>query len=274
MQQDKDDQPIPLCPVPATLRRLATLSHERSGLVRQCDVRGLLHCHTAYSDGAHNLRDMVHTAREIGLEYLGFSDHVRSGAHPDGLAACALARQHEEIEALREECPDFDILQGVEVAMDHDGRLPLDEEALSRFDYVIVSLGDCAGEDPGHLTERAVRAIMHPCTTILSKPIGTYMLAQPPVPMDLGRVLQAAAEARVAVEVNAMPAVIDPDWQYCHLAQQHGVLLSINPDAHRAARLVDYRHGVELIRKAGLCCRQILNTLTAPELREFLRRGA
>lgn len=272
MQNDQDIEPFRICPSPATRQRLGDLRHEGNGLVRPCDVRGVLHCHTAYSGGAHRLRDMVETARQIGLDYLGVSDHARSEHDPHGLDARALAHQREEIEALREEYPDFDLLQGVEVYMARDGSMPLDDEALASVDYVIVSLLNGRDDPPAHRTEHAIRAIMNPYTTILSKPVTGYMLAHPPAPIDLDAVLAAAAETRTAVEVSAIPEDVDAEWVHCRRAQQLGVLLSINPNAHRAARLVDYRHGVELTRKAGLCCRQILNTLTAPELRAYLHR--
>ena len=268
---DRSGESLPICPAPATRARLSALNSEASGLVRQCDVLGLLHCHSLYHGGVHTLRAMVETAREIGLQYLGFSDHVRSQAHPDGLEPAAFARQHEEIEDLRRDFDGFDILQGVEVVMEPDGSLPM-EEHLADFDFVIVSLGQGRDDSAETQTKRAIRAIMHPCTTVLSKPVGEYMFAAPPVPMDMARVLRAACEARIAVEVNAIPGGVDETWAHCRLAQQHGVLLSINPDAHRAARLVDYRFGVELIRRAGLCCRQLLNTMNSTELRAFLKR--
>lgn len=241
--------------------------------MRPCDVRGLLHCHSHYCDGAHSLRALVETARELGLEYLGVSDHIRSDRRREGLDSKAFARQREEIEAINERYPDFEIFHGVELDISPDGALPLDEQTLGVFDYVIVSLDEEQDLPPAVLTERVVRAIMHPFTTILSRPVAGLMLARPPVPLDMEAVLCAAAEAGAALEFDALPGDVDPDWTHCHRAQELGVLLSVNPNAHRAARLVDYRHGVELTRKAGLCLRQLLNTLTRAELRAFLDRS-
>lgn len=274
MYSDADFNEVPICPSPATRHRLGGLRQEGNGLVRPCDVRGILHCHTLYAGGAHSLRAMVDTAREIGLEYLGVSDHAISELHPDGLDVEALARQRGEIEAINAELPDFSVLQGVEVYMEADGSLPLPEETLATCEYVIVSLAGGNGADPASRTAHAIRAIMNPYTTILSRPVSEYMFAGPPAPIDIEAVLQAAAECRTAVEVSAIPERLDQGAGFCRRAQELGVLLSINPNAHRAARLVDYRHGVELTRNAGLCCRQILNTFTGAELRAFLARGA
>jgi DNA polymerase (family 10) len=97
------------------------------------------------------------------------------------------------------------------------------------------------------------------------------MLWKSPCPIDVEAVLVAAAESRTAVEIDANPHSLELDWENCRRAQELGIMMSINPNAHRAARLVDYRHGVELARKAGICCRSILNTMSYAELRDYLK---
>ena len=241
-------------------------------LIRPCDIRGVLHSHSRWGDGAHSLEAMVKTAREIGLQYLGISDHFRSEHHEDGLDVPAVAIQRQEIEELNERYPDFDILQGVELDANLDGSLPLDDATLLMFDYVLVSLPLNGSGDPEALTDRALRVLDNELVTVLAKPVGDYMLRQPPVPMDMERILRKAAETETAVEIDANPQSLDLDWHHCRLAQQLGVYLSISPDAHRAARLVDYRHGAEMARDAGICCRNILNSLSSVELRAYLRR--
>ncbi len=239
-------------------------------LVRPCDVRGVLHAHSRYTDGAHDLEDLVFTARAIGLEYLGVSDHLLSDSHQEGLDRDAIRRQREELDLLREENPGFEILQGLEVEADSRGRLPGPPDLLRGFDYLIVSFeGESRqGED---LTARMLQALDDPRTTILGKPIGDYMLRRGPVPMDVPRVLGRAAAEGVAVEIDANPGSLELDWDVCRRAQELGVMMVINPNAHRAARLVDFRHGVELARSAGICCRTILNTYSVTELRKILR---
>lgn len=242
-------------------------------LVRQCDVRGVLHSHSRYGDGAHSLRAMVETAREIGFEYLGISDHFRCPSRQNGLNATGVARQREEIEALMESYPGFYILQGVEVDVGPDGRFPLSDETLAEFDYVIVSLADGHELSREDLTAWTISIAKDPRTTILGKPVGDYVLRKPPLPLDMEAVLQAAAKAGVPVEIDANPHCLELDWSCCHRAQELGVMLAISPNAHRAARLVDYRHGVELARSAGVYCCNILNTLNHKALRAYLARN-
>ena len=82
--------------------------------VRPCDIRGILHSHSRWTDGAHSLASMVETAREIGLEYLGVSDHFLSETHRDGLDVDAARVQRQEVQRLRERYPDFDVFQGID----------------------------------------------------------------------------------------------------------------------------------------------------------------
>ena len=242
-------------------------------LVRPCDIKGILHSHSRWTDGAHSLSSMVETAQEIGLEYLGISDHFRTATHSEGMDLQAAQVQRQEIERLRALNPSFDILQGVELDANSDGSLPLDEATLAWFDFVIVSFPANGGFDSGRLTDQIVRAIAHPRVAILGKPMSEFMLQGARAGVDVRRVLEAAAAHDTAVEVTANPCCAELDWSNCRLAQELGVKLAISPDAHRAARLVDYRHGAELARSAGVCCSSILNTMDHFEVRRYLARG-
>lgn len=240
-------------------------------LLRPCDIRGLLHSHSGYADGVHSLRRMVEIACELGLEYLGVSDHVRSERHPDGLDHDGEAAQRAEIEVLRREFPEFDLLHGLELYAEPDGELRLPEGIAEHLDFLLVSLPDPDSHTKDSYTEAALRVIRHPEVDIVGRPLGCYMLTRPPVPLDMLRVLKAAAETGTVIELDANPSCEDLDPTHCRLAADLGVWLAINPNARRAARLVDYRQGVEIARSMGLDCRQIVNTLGADQLRERLR---
>lgn len=257
-----------------TLDQVTDLNHAAPyDLVRPCDVKGILHSHSRYCDGAHTLESMVVTAREIGLEYLGVSDHFRSAVHRDGITLDKARSQRDEIEDLRRRYPEVDLLQGVEVDADHDGALLLDDAALDFFDYVIASVPDTVGGDEDPLTDQIVAVASNPRVTILGKPVGDFMLRRSNGMLDMERVLQAAAAGGTAVEINANPCCAELDWSCCKRAQELGVAMVISPDAHRAARLVDFRHGAELAQDAGLYCSSILNTLSSAELRRYLTTG-
>ncbi|MBE0566244.1 MAG: hypothetical protein IH621_09820 [Krumholzibacteria bacterium] len=258
-----------------TLEEVTALDKpSRFDLVRPCDIRGILHSHSRYCDGAHTLASMVETAREIGLEYLGISDHFRSENHRDGLDVAAVRAQRREIEALRADLDGFELLQGVELDACPDGSLPVDDVILAMFDYVIVSFPENGSSGKTSLTDRVVRVARHPRVTILGKPVGDFMLRSSNGLLDMEAVIAAAAEGGTAVEINANPQCPELDWSWCRRAQELGVAMAISPDAHRAARLVDYRHGAQLAQSGGICCASILNTLSAGQLRRYLADGA
>ncbi|MCP4571298.1 MAG: hypothetical protein GY838_03030 [bacterium] len=258
-----------------TLEQVSDLSHAAPyDLVRPCDVKGILHSHSRYCDGAHTLESMVVTAREIGLEYLGVSDHFRSDVHRDGITLDRAKAQRDELEDLRRRYPDVDLLQGVEVDADDEGALMLDDEILEFFDYVIASVPDKQSNAERSLTDQVMAVAANPCVTILGRPVGDYMLRRDNDGLDMEQVLQAAATGGTAVEINANPCCAELDWNCCKRAQELGVAMVISPDAHRAARLVDFRHGAELAQDAGLYCSSILNTLTAAELRSYITSGS
>lgn len=242
-------------------------------LVRPCDIKGILHSHSRYCDGAHPLISMVETAREIGLDYLGISDHFKTYAHQDGLDISGVKVQRQEVDLLLKKYPNFGILQGVELDANPDGTLPLDDATLMFFDYVIVSFPKIkGGYDPVTFTDQVVKVATHPLVTILGRPVGDSILNKERKCLDMQRVLEAAAEGKTAVEVNANPDADHIDWEFCRMAQELGVYMSISPDAHRAARLVDYRHGAEQAHDAGISCASILNTMKLSELKIYFNQ--
>ena len=258
-----------------SLDEVSDLSHKsRNDLVRPCDIKGILHSHSRYCDGAHPLESMVSTARDIGLEYLGVSDHFKSYAHEDGMDLAAAKVQRQEIDILRKKNTDIGLLQGVELDANPDGSLPVDDAVLLLFDYVIVSFPENGGYDPDTFTDQVVKVAQHPLVSILGRPLGDMILQPEGGQLDMKRVLEAAAEGGTAVEVNANPDTDHLDWAFCRMAQELGVLMSISPDAHRAARLVDYRHGTELAHAAGVCCGNVLNTMHLDGLQDYLGRNS
>ncbi len=247
-----------------------TTEPAKTDLVRPCDIRGLLHAHTRNVDGCHSMRRMVETAIALGLEYLGISDHFCSSVHPEGLDLEGEDIQREEIDSLRRQFPGFELLHGVELNADANGELPLDDDVLATFDYVLVSLAAPNGNTVHEYTSTALRVIDNPWVSVVSKPIGDYMLRSGPLPLDMDAVLKAAAAGGTIVEFNANPGSLDLCHDHCALARDYGVKLVINTDAHRAARLGDFRQGVEFAREAGIPCRCLVNTFPAADLRRHI----
>ena len=241
-------------------------------LVDEGDLRGVLHNHTTYSDGAHSVREMAEAARALGWQYLGLSDHSQSAIYAHGLKPDAIARQHEEIDEVNASFDDFVVLKGIESDILRDGSLDYDEEVLARMDFVVASVHGHFGLSASEQTARCVRAVQNPFTSVLGHPTGRLLLARDGFTLDLGEVIDAAAEVGCALELNANPQRLDLDWRELRRATSRGVRISIGPDAHRTEGLADTRYGVAIARKGWVTPAQVLNALELPALRRALRK--
>lgn len=240
-------------------------------LVNADDIRGVVHVHSHYSDGADPIRDLLEEARTLGLEYVGISDHSQAAHYANGLDASRLEKQWEEIEQLQRAYPDIRILKGMEVDILADGSLDLDEDHLKQLDFVVASIHSRFQMDREAMTERIIKAIRNPYTTILGHPTGRLLLSREPYAVDLEAVLDAAAETGTLIEINANPHRLDLDWEMMQVAVAKGVRMIIDPDTHKRKDLSDYIYGVGVARKGRLTADWIANTLSAGELLELFQ---
>jgi DNA polymerase (family 10) len=232
-------------------------------LVERSDLRGLLHCHTTFSDGANSIAEMAEACRALGYAYLGITDHSEAAAYAGGLSAERVRRQHEEIDAWNSASPGLRILKGIEADILADGRLDYAPEVLDSFDFVIGSIHSRFELDGAAMTTRVLRALDDPHLTILGHPTGRLLLTRDPYAIDLHQVIARAAEAGVAIEINGDPQRLDLDWRLCREARDAGVLISIGTDAHSLAGLANADLGVGIARKGWLEAKDILNTRDA-----------
>jgi DNA polymerase (family 10) len=239
-------------------------------LVEQSDLRGLLHCHTTYSDGLNSVAEMAEACRALGYEWLGITDHSQAAAYAGGLNLERVARQHAEIDAWNRASPDLRILKGIEADILADGRLDYSPEVLDRFDFVIGSIHSRFELDGAAMTARVLRALDDPHLTILGHPTGRLLLTRDPYEIDMHQIIARAAERGVAIEINADPQRLDLDWRLCREARDAGVAITIAPDAHSLAGLQNVEFGVGIARKGWLEPRDILNTRDGEE---FLRHA-
>jgi DNA polymerase (family 10) len=266
-----------LQPIPPEMREgmgeiEASARNELPELVVFDDLRGALHCHTDYSDGAATLEEMANAAQELGWSYIGISDHSESAFYAGGLKRDKVARQHGEIDRLNSRMKGFRILKGIEADILADGRLDYDSDFLDSFDYVIGSIHSRFSMDGDTMTKRVLAAMDDPHLTILAHPTGRLLLSREPYPIDIPAVLEKAARVGVAVELNADPHRLDLDWRYCRDAKKLGVTIEIGPDAHSTAGLENVHFGIGLARKAWLEAGEILNTGSADDIIAFARK--
>jgi DNA polymerase (family 10) len=241
-------------------------------LVTDDDLRGILHCHTDASDGTETLETMAKATRQRGFEYFGVADHSKSAHYAGGLSLEQIAEQHREADRLnRSFGKGFRILKGIESDILADGSLDYSDEILESFDFVVASIHGRFKLDRKVQTERLLKAVSNPHTTILGHMTGRQLLRRPGYDIDVEKVLRACARHGVAVEINAHPWRLDLDWRWHQAALDFGCILSINPDAH-SVRELDHMHwGVEMARKGGVPADRVFNAMPVQNLLSHLR---
>ncbi|MBX3174432.1 MAG: hypothetical protein KF709_08455 [Gemmatimonadaceae bacterium] len=241
----------------------AAASGELSGLITLNEVRGVLHCHSQYSDGGASIAELAAAARARGWSYLGISDHSQSAFYAGGLTAETLAQQHEEIDAINATFSDFRVLKGVEADILPCGRIDYPTAVLDRFDYVIASVHSRLGMNETQMTERVLKALDDPHIAVLGHPTGRLLLTREPYAIDMDAVLEKAGRLGVAVELNADPHRLDLDWRLARRARDFGARIEIGPDAHSVDGLDNMALGIGMARKAWLRPEDVINTRDA-----------
>jgi DNA polymerase (family 10) len=249
------------------------LKHPLPKLVTDADLRGILHAHTDLSDGVDTLETMAEATRARGYQYFGVTDHSKSAHYAGGLSLEEIEAQHVEIDRLNKRYgKSFRILKGIESDILADGSLDYPGEVLSHFDFVVASVHGRFKLDRQTQTQRIVRAVQNPFTTILGHMTGRQLLRRPGYEVDVEAILNACAEHGVAVEINANPWRLDLDWRWHRRALELGCMMSINPDAHSTDELDLTHWGVEMARKGGVPAERVLNALSLPSLLQHLKR--
>ena len=242
-------------------------------LVEGKDVRGLLHCHTSYSDGSNSVEQLALACRAAGYQYLGVTDHSQAAAYAGGLQPEDLTRQSAEIDAVNERVEGFTVLKGIEADILQDGRIDYENDVLQQLDFVIASVHSRFNMGEREMTARLLTAMDNPHLTIIGHPTGRLLLSRDPYPIDLDAVIDKAAEKGVALEINADPHRLDLDWRLLRDARDRGVAISIGADAHSVASLSYTDYGIGMARKGWLEAKDILNAKPVEEFVAHSRRS-
>lgn len=263
--------------IPSPLREGASIlqraTHEREIVIIQPqDIKGIIHSHSTWSDGAESIAQMATVARTQGYEYLVISDHSQAAYYARGLKPEQIAAQHIEIDALNVNNAPFHIFKSIEADILNDGDLDYNEAILSSFDLVIASVHSNLKMPLDKAMARIMKAVENPYTSILGHPTGRLLLSREGYPVDHKALIKACAKHQVVIEINANPHRLDIDWRWIDLALSEGVLLSINPDAHSTAGFQDVFYGTMVAQKGGLTKEHNLSSFNLEAFKQFVQQ--
>lgn len=261
--------------VPPYLREygIKDIKHiENNDIIQPNSIRGIIHSHSNWSDGLHSIEEMALAAKAQGFEYLVLSDHSQAAYYANGITPERIAAQHQEIDALNLKLAPFKIYKSIEADILNDGQLDYSNNVLAQFDLVIASVHSNLKMTEEKAMQRVLTAIQNPFTSILGHPSGRLLLSRKGYPLDYKTIIDACKMHQVVIEINAHPKRLDLDWTWIKYAQEIGVLLSINPDAHTIEGYKDVFYGVMAAQKGGLLKSNNLSSFTLVEMEAFVAR--
>ena len=259
--------------LPAFVREDAELLKKKDYLnqhLQADDIRGLIHCHSTWSDGNNTIQEMATACVEKGLEYMAISDHSKTAFYAQGLKEDQIKAQHKEIDQLNNKLAPFRIFKSIESDILNDGSLDYSNTILSTFDLVIASVHSNLKMTEEKAMKRLLAAIENPYTTVLGHLTGRLLLSRPSYPLDFKKIIDACAANHVVIELNANPNRLDIDWREIKYALEKDVLISINPDAHSLKGIDDIKYGVFSAQKALLPKEKNLSSFSLKEFEAYI----
>ncbi len=246
-------------------------SHTLPKLITLADVKGDLHTHTTASDGVETILQMAEAAKALGYQYYGITDHSRSQVIANGLSVERLLAHVKVIREIGSKLKGIKLLAGCEVDILVDGRLDYDDAILAELDYVVASPHVSLKQDSQKATDRLLRAIDNRYVSIMGHPTGRVINRRAGLPIEVSKVVERAAKAGVALEINAGWPRWDLNDANARVALKAGAKLSVNTDAHSSPQLQQMDSGLRVARRAGARAADVINTMTYEQLVAFLR---
>ncbi|NLB73934.1 MAG: DNA polymerase/3'-5' exonuclease PolX [Firmicutes bacterium] len=264
--------------VPPELREMtgeieAALEKRLPRLLVAEDIRGDLHMHTSWSDGAESIESMAEAAKALGYEYVAITDHSKSLGIAGGLSEMRLAKQMEALNLLRAKFAGIHLLSGIELEILKDGSLDYPDSVLYDLDVVVASVHSAFGQPEDVMTDRIVKAIRSGSVNIIAHPTGRVLGRRLGYDVDMDTVIYEAARHNVALEINAYPERMDLDSKLARKAMEAGVYIVINTDSHNTNELRFMSYGLDVARRAWLEPDYVINTWPLAKLQAWLKQS-
>lgn len=251
----------------------AAAGHTLPTLIELTDIRGDVHMHTVETDGRNTIEEMAEAARNRGYEYMAITDHSKNLAFANGLTDERALAHIQRIREVEKKMQGIRIFAGIEVDILGDGSLDLSDSVLEQLDIVIASVHSLFNQDRAAMTDRLLKAISNPNTSLIGHPTGRLLLRRDAYQLDLDAIFKAAAQSKVAMELNSYPDRLDLSDVHLRMAKQHGVKIVINTDSHHTSHMEKIRYGITQARRAWLTKDDVLNTRPVKEFATAMKHG-
>lgn len=235
------------------------------------DICGDLHTHSEASDGVDSVEAMARAAMARGYEYLAITDHSRSLTVGNGLSVERLLENMDKVRQTAKLVPEIHLLIGTEVEIDEKGQLDYPPGVLSDLDVVVAAVHSRFKMSPEEMTQRLLTAVSNEHMDVLAHPTGRIIGEREGYQFDMEKVMQAAKDNDVAMEVNSFPERLDLSDVHCAMARERGVTVCVNTDAHNVRQLDQMQYGVATAKRGWVPPELVLNALPWEELRKRLR---
>jgi len=249
----------------------AAEKHTLPALITLEDLQGDVHMHTTETDGRNSIEEMAEAAKDHGYKYMAITDHSKNLAFANGLDDTRALAHIQKIREANKNIEGITIFAGIEVDILADGDLDLSDDVLAQMDVVIASVHSVFNQEPAKMTERLLKAVANPNTSIIGHPTGRLQLRRDAYQFDMDAVLTSAAKQKVAMELNSYPDRLDLNDVHLRQAKQRGVKIVINTDSHHTSHLDKIRYGILQARRAWLTRDDVLNTLPEQQFAKAMK---
>ena len=239
-------------------------------LLEREDLRGDLHTHSTWSDGASTIREMADRAAALGYQYIAITDHSPSSRIANGLSISRLMRKKKEVEEINSEGRPVTVLMGSEVDILSDGSLDYPDEVLEELDFVVASVHSSFSMEENEMTKRICSALENPNVDALGHPTGRLIAQREPYKVDMDAVIETAKNHDKALEINSSYKRLDLKDTHARKAVEAGVKIIVSTDAHRTQHLERIIFGVGTAKRGWVKRKDVVNTRSLPELLKWL----
>ncbi len=248
-------------------------AEDEISLIDRSMIRGDLHMHSTWSDGAESIETMVQNAIEYEYEYIVITDHSKFLRVANGLNEERIKKQREEIDQLNEKYKDIHIFAGIEMDILPDGSLDFDDDVLKQLDFVIASIHSSFNQNQAEIHHRLETALKNPYVDMIAHPTGRLLGKREGYNVDVEWLIDKAQKYNKILELNANPNRLDLASTWVRKAQEKGVRLAINTDAHNLEMLKDMDIGVKAGRRGWLKPENVINTWELTKLQKYIEKN-